>query len=83
MIVVDYWIKLYRAMMLKREKLVARPALHSFSSSTIELMLVIWEVNGAEIDASAIESERPISACLSAPQSLAPSPHIETLFPSF
>lgn len=49
----------------------------------MELMLVICEVKGAEIDAYAIESDNPISACFNAPQSLAPSPHIDTLFPSF
>ncbi len=83
MIVVVYWIKLYRAMILKREKLVANPALHSFNSSTIELMFVICEVKGAEIDASAIDNDKPISACLRAPQSLAPSPHIDTFLPIF
>ena len=67
--------------MLKREKLVARPALHYFISSTIEEILVIWEVKGAEMEASACERDRPISACLRAPQSLAPSPHMETVFP--
>ncbi len=46
-------------------------------------MLVIWEVNGAEIEASAIDNDNPMSACFKAPQSLAPSPHIDTLFPSF
>ena len=39
--------------MLKREKLVASPARHSFISSTMEEMFVIWEVKGAEIEASA------------------------------
>ena len=37
--------------MLNKEKFVARPALHSFINSTIELMLVTWDVKGAEIDA--------------------------------
>ncbi len=69
--------------MLNREKLVANPALHSFRSSTIDDMLVIWEVKGAEIDAYAIDKESPMSACLRAPQSLAPSPHIATFFPNF
>ena len=67
--------------MLKREKFVARPALHSFISSTIEEMFVIWDVKGAEIEASACDKDKPISACLRAPQSLAPSPHMETVFP--
>lgn len=65
--------------MLKREKFVARPARHYFISSTIEEMLVICEVKGADIEASAGDSDRPISACLSAPQSLAPSPHMATV----
>lgn len=39
------------AMMLKREKFVARPALHYFSNYTIDDILAIWEVKGAEIDA--------------------------------
>ena len=69
--------------MLNNEKLVANPALHSLSNSTIELMFVICDVKGAEIDASAIDRDNPISACLRAPQSLAPSPHIDTFLPSF
>ena len=68
-------------MILNSEKLVARPALHYFMSSTIEEIFVIWEVKGADIDASAWDSERPISACFKAPQSLAPSPHIDTVLP--
>ena len=67
--------------MLKREKLVASPALHSFKSSTIDEIFVTREVNGAAIDASACDSDKPMSACLRAPLSLAPSPHIETIFP--
>lgn len=70
-------------MMLNKEKFVANPALHYFNNSTIELMLVTCEVNGAEIEASAIDNDNPMSACFRAPQSLAPSPHIETLLPSF
>jgi len=41
----------YNAMMLNSEKLVTNPALHYLISYTIELTLVILEVNGAEIDA--------------------------------
>ena len=37
--------------MLKREKLVARPALHYFNNSTTAEMLNTFEVNGAEIEA--------------------------------
>ena len=67
--------------MLNSEKLVASPALHSFISSTIELMLVTCEVKGADIEAYACDKERPMSACFKAPQSLAPSPHIDTFLP--
>lgn len=83
MIVVVYWIRLYNAMMLNNEKLVARPALHYLSNSIMELMFVIWDVKGAEIDAYAIDSDNPISACFKAPQSFAPSPHMETFLPIF
>ena len=76
-------MRLYRAMMLNNEKFVARPALHYLSNSIIELIFVICEVKGAEIEASAIESDNPISACFKAPQSLAPSPHIDTFLPIF
>lgn len=69
--------------MLKSEKLVANPARHYFMSSTTAEMLIIFEVKGAEIEASASDKERPTSACFKAPQSLAPSPHITTTFPRF
>ena len=68
-------------MMLNKEKFVARPALHYLISSTIEEILATWEVKGAEIEASACERDSPISACFRAPQSLAPSPHIDTVLP--
>jgi hypothetical protein len=48
---------------------------------TREDIFVICEVNGAEIEASAWDKDSPISACFKAPQSLAPSPHIDTVFP--
>ena len=67
--------------MLNNEKFVAKPALHYFRSSIIDDILVICEVKGAEIEAYAWDKERPISACLRAPQSLAPSPHIPTVLP--
>lgn len=75
------WRSEYMAMILNREKLVARPALHYLISSTIDDMLVTWEVNGADIEASAWDKDNPISACLRAPQSFAPSPHMEVFFP--
>jgi hypothetical protein len=37
--------------MLNNEKLVANPARHSLISSTIELIFVTCDVNGAEIEA--------------------------------
>lgn len=69
--------------MLNSEKLVANPALHSFINSTTAEMFIIFEVKGAEIDAYAWDNDNPTSACFNAPQSLAPSPHITTDFPSF
>lgn len=59
-------------------KLVVRAHLPSLSTITTEDMSQIYEVKGAAIDASASESDTPISACFRAPQSLAPSPHIPT-----
>lgn len=38
-------------------------------------------MKGAEIDAYAWDKDKPTSACFKAPQSLAPSPHIKTVFP--
>lgn len=71
----------YRAMMLNRLKLVANPPLHSLIRCTMQLMFATFDVNGADIEASDSDSEQPISACLSAPQSLEPSPHIAVTFP--
>ena len=42
-------------------------------------MLVIFDVNGAETDASASDKDNPIFDCFKAPQSFAPSPHIATI----
>lgn len=67
--------------MLKSEKLVANPARHSLINSTIEEMLASWEVKGAEMEAYACDKESPMSACFKAPQSLAPSPHMDTVLP--
>jgi hypothetical protein len=69
--------------MLNREKLVAKPALHSFINSTTAEILKTFDVNGAEIDAYACERDKPTSACFRAPQSFAPSPHITTTFFKF
>jgi hypothetical protein len=43
-------------------------------------MFAIFEVNGLATDASAFDSEMPALAAFSAPQSLAPSPHIPTKY---
>lgn len=45
-------------------------------------MLAWQEVKGDATDASASEREMPTSAAFSAPQSLAPSPHIPTQYPA-
>ena len=44
-------------------------------------MFGVLEVNGAAIDASASERDKPTSAVFKAVQSLAPSPHIPTNSP--
>lgn len=63
---------------MNKVKFVARAARHSFKSSTIELMFGFFEVKGAEMEASDCDRESPMSACLRAAQSLAPSPHMDT-----
>ena len=68
-------------MILNRLKLVASPPRHSRIRLTIELMFWTLDVNGAEMDASASARDNPASACLRAPQSLAPSPHIAVTLP--
>lgn len=59
------------------------PALHYYNNTIIELISKIFEVNGALIEASAKLNANPISAYFNAPQSLAPSPTIATIFPYF
>lgn len=44
----------------------------------IQLIVAVLEVNGAATDASASERAMPTWACLRAPQSFAPSPHMPT-----
>ena len=51
-------------------------ALPSLNSLMMQDMSYTFEVKGAAIDASASDKEIPTSAAFSAPQSLAPSPHI-------
>ena len=43
-------------------------------------MLGVREVKGEATDASASDSEMPAWAVFNAPQSLAPSPHIPTMY---
>ena len=50
-------------------------------SYIIDETLAICEVNGADMEAYAWDRDKPMSACFSAPQSLAPSPHIATVLP--
>lgn len=70
-------------MISNSEKLVTKPARHYFINSTIEEIFVYLDVKGADIEAYAGDRDKPISACFKAPQSLAPSPHIETLLSKF
>lgn len=48
----------------------------SESSTGMQLMLAICEVNGAAIDASESDRETPMWPALSAAVSFAPSPHM-------
>ena len=57
---------------------MVRAHLPSLSRVIILEISYIYDVNGAAIEASASERDRPISAAFKAPQSLAPSPHIPT-----
>lgn len=62
---------------------VASEHLPSMSVIITHVIFGIELVNGAAIEASASLREIPTSATLSAPQSLAPSPHIPTSSPSY
>ena len=66
-------------MYLKQLKLVTNDARPSFMTSITHEMSGRVDVNGAATLASASESEMPMSAALSAPQSFAPSPHMPTV----
>ncbi len=76
-------MRAYAATMLKREKLVARPALLSLINSTIEPMCLFLEVKAAAIEAYVSERDSPRLAWCKAAQSLAPSPHIPTTLSRF
>ena len=65
-------------MYLKLAKEVVRAHLPSLSKVIILEISYSCEVNGAAIDASASESDKPTSAAFKAPQSFAPSPHMPT-----
>ena len=69
-------------MYLKAWKEVAREQRPSIRVIITQVMFGIELVNGAAIDASASLRDIPTSAALSAPQSLAPSPHMPTSSPS-
>ena len=56
--------------------------LPSHRSVTTDEIFWTWDVNGAAIEASASDRLSPTSAVLSALQSLAPSPHIPTIWKS-
>ena len=54
-----------------------------FKTSIMQVISGFVEVKGAAIEASSWDNETPTSAAFKAPQSLAPSPHINTWKPSF
>lgn len=66
-------------MNLKHWKFVANAALPFFNKSIIALIWRTFDVNGALIDASAVDKANPASAYFNAPQSLAPSPTMPTV----
>src|SRR5712691_47680 len=68
-------------MYLKQLKLVTRAARPSLITSSTHPMSGVLLVNGAATDASASDNDNPTSAALSAAQSLAPSPHMRTVYP--
>ena len=78
---VTNWIAEYSAMYLKHATDVASAARPSRMSCSSGVMFCVLAVKGAAIDASASLSDSPTAAALSAPQSLAPSPHIPTTRP--
>jgi hypothetical protein len=74
---VENYIKEYSAMNLKQAKLVTRAHRpYRIVSGTPESSL---HVKGAASDDSFVLSDIPISACLRALQSLAPSPTMQTI----
>lgn len=65
---------------IEREVYSAKKTLlFNLISKGTQLMLSDLEVKGEATEASASDRETPTSAALSAPQSLAPSPHMPTL----
>jgi hypothetical protein len=68
-------------MYLKQLKLVTRAARPSLITSRTHPMSGVLLVNGAATDASASDNDTPTSAAFNAAQSLAPSPHMRTVYP--
>jgi hypothetical protein len=68
-------------MYLKQLKLVTRAARPSLITSSTHPMSGVLLVNGAATDASASDNDSPTSAAFNAAQSLAPSPHMRTVYP--
>jgi hypothetical protein len=68
-------------MYLNTENDVVKAALPSLISAGTQVILGILEVKGEATDASVSDSEMPALAALNAPQSFAPSPHIQTQNP--
>jgi len=67
---------------LKQLKLVTRAARPSLMTSITHPISGVLDVKGAATLASASDNEIPTSAAFNAAQSLAPSPHIRTVYPS-
>lgn len=74
------WTMLYKAMYLKTPNDVTKAARPSLITVGTHSILGVREVKGEATDASASDSEMPACAVLRAPQSLAPSPHIPTMY---
>ena len=72
-------IMLYMAMKRNVTEAVTRAALPCRSISIIQEIDGFADVKGAAMEASASERETPAWADFKAPQSLAPSPHIDTV----
>lgn len=74
----EVWITAHKNIIWKSWKVTHNEDFPSLNKVINGEMFDFKDVNGAAIEASASERESPISADLSALQSLAPSPHIPT-----